>query len=292
MGCSLCADTKRSTLELLNEPFICARSTLGVPYGLLKRKATERQYLVPLYDRLAHAIRRIDPRALILYEPATGGGRDSGDGFTQPPAGDKSRGVMAFHSYGPNAVDGHTMEESIVRHTAQVTRIGGGALLSEWDCEFDRGTDRIQQVMELCDRHGGLSWIGWQYKEFVNICGSPPSATLFDPATSQLRPDMVKLFSRPFPAIIAGQLVGFEFAWDTSTFHLRYIPAVESSLLGRTTVIAVSRAVWGAWNVIVVGDAQDVAKVTVDQSDLQAVKLVVGQDWTPGQVLVVQMTLE
>jgi endoglycosylceramidase len=84
--------------ELLNEPFICSRSTVGVPFGLMNRAKTEKQFLAPLYDRLATAIRTIDTRSLIFYEPATGGGGNSGEGFTQPPNNDVKKSVMAFHS--------------------------------------------------------------------------------------------------------------------------------------------------------------------------------------------------
>lgn len=56
------------------------------------------------------------------------------------------------------------MAQSIAKHIAQVKGIGGGCILSEFDCEYARGLGRIREVMELCD-DSNLSWIGWQYKE-------------------------------------------------------------------------------------------------------------------------------
>lgn len=86
--------------ELINEPFVNSRTTAGVPYALANRASTERTYLQPLYDRITRAIRAIDTRSLIFYEPATGGGANSGDGFKTVPGGvdEQAKSVMSFHS--------------------------------------------------------------------------------------------------------------------------------------------------------------------------------------------------
>ncbi|KAK4704570.1 hypothetical protein P7C70_g1637, partial [Phenoliferia sp. Uapishka_3] len=172
--------------ELLNEPFIASKSSAGVPYNLWNRANTERKYLVPLYDRLAKAIRRHDQRTLLWWEPVTGGGSNAGEGFDRVPGiedGGAEKSVMSFHSYGPNLVDGDTMEGAVQKRIAQVAKIGGAAV------------------------------------------GSPPSGTLWDPQTSLLRPPMVKLFSRPFPTSVAGRVESYGLDWDTNTFRLAFFPS-------------------------------------------------------------------
>lgn len=119
--------------ELLNEPFIASKSTAGVPYNLYNRANTERKHLVPLYDRLAKAIRRHDPRTLLWWEPVTGGGGNAGEGFDRVPGiedGGAEKSVMSFHSYGPNLADGDTMVQAVEKRVAQVAKIGGAAVVS------------------------------------------------------------------------------------------------------------------------------------------------------------------
>ena len=119
--------------ELLNEPFVASKTTAGVLYNLYNRASTERKYLVPLYDRLANAIRRHDPRTLLWWEPVTGGGGNAGEGFDRVPGiedGGAEKSVMSFHSYGPNLADGDTMVQAVEKRVAQVAKIGGAAVVS------------------------------------------------------------------------------------------------------------------------------------------------------------------
>lgn len=115
--------------------------------ALLNRASTEKYHLQKLYDRVALAIRAVDPQTLIFYEPCTGGGGNSGTGFSSVPGGDKSRSVMSFHSCtcskrlfenyadpsvladGPNLVDGHSMEVAIEKRVKQVEHKLGGSLM-------------------------------------------------------------------------------------------------------------------------------------------------------------------
>lgn len=116
--------------ELLNEPFVASRTSIGVPYNLWRRSRTETKYLQPLYDRLSLAIRKIDPRTLIWYEPATGGGSDAGKGFRSTPGGEDAKSVMSFHSYGPNVVDTQSIEQAVELRWEQVNKLGGGLAVS------------------------------------------------------------------------------------------------------------------------------------------------------------------
>lgn len=117
--------------ELINEPFIASKTSAGVPLALWYNRAkTESKYLQPLYNRLALAIRQYDPRTLIWWEPVTGGGGNSGEGFKEVPAGVKGKSVMSFHSYGPNGADKESIKKAIATRIRQVEKLGGGLVVS------------------------------------------------------------------------------------------------------------------------------------------------------------------
>lgn len=117
--------------ELINEPFIASKTSAGVPLALWYNRAkTESKYLQPLYNRLSDAIRLHDKRTLIWWEPVTGGGGNSGEGFNQVPGGVKGKSVLSFHSYGPNGADKDTIEEAIDIRLRQVGKLGGSLVVS------------------------------------------------------------------------------------------------------------------------------------------------------------------
>lgn len=120
--------------ELINEPFIASKTAAGVPYNLFyNRSRTESLYLQPLYTRLSLAIRKYDPRTLIWWEPVTGGGGNSGEGFSSvPEEGEEGKGksVMSFHSYGPNGADKDDIRQAIDIRLKQVEELGGGLVVS------------------------------------------------------------------------------------------------------------------------------------------------------------------
>lgn len=80
------------------------------------------------------------------------------------------------------------------------------------------------------------------------IQGSPPSGTLFDPCTAQLRPHMLHLFSRPYPSSVAGDVKSFHFNFKSHTFKLHFTPKFSSAC--STTIISINEdedANWGEW---------------------------------------------
>lgn len=95
--------------------------------------------------------------------------------------------------------------------------------LTEWDVEYVQGPRRLRRVLELADANR-LSWIGWQYKQFVRVAGSPPHGTLVDPHTGVYRPGMCRLFSRPYPSAVSGDLLSFNFNWTTSELTVSVAP--------------------------------------------------------------------
>ncbi|CAF4796665.1 unnamed protein product [Rotaria sp. Silwood1] len=88
--------------ELINEPW--AGNYIANPFLILPGIAGSTN-LQPLYDKLAKAIRSVDKKTLIFYEPVTWGvrlnGKYVGTGFTHVPGGDsyRDRSVLSYHYY-------------------------------------------------------------------------------------------------------------------------------------------------------------------------------------------------
>jgi endoglycosylceramidase len=85
--------------ELINEPF------LGDIYAhpdLLITQRTDSEYLMPMYDNLAAAIRKNDDDHIIFFEKATGNYfLPLANGFSRPPIGNQycNRSAYSYHEY-------------------------------------------------------------------------------------------------------------------------------------------------------------------------------------------------
>jgi endoglycosylceramidase len=290
----------------MNEPFIAARSTLHVPLAWLTRGRTDTYYLQPMYDRVEAAIRQHDDRSLIFWEPVCGSGGDLGAGFSKTPGDKPEKSVFSFHSYGPNAIDTLTMETAIQKGVQNAHRLGGAAMVSrmgcdglltsqmtEWDVEYVQGPRRLRKVLELAD-DVRLSWIGWQYKQFVRVAGSPPYGTLVDPRTGVYRPGMCKLFSRPYPSAVYGDLLGFNFNWTTSELTVRVAPPKDGEAEVVISVTEEDEWGWdGAWRLqhVAKADGERMGSVRVEkEKDLKkgggGVRWWVEKAWVEGSKFV------
>jgi endoglycosylceramidase len=91
--------------EILNEPFL--GDIMGMPQ-LLTGGTADRLNLVPLYKRVHAAIRKVDDRHIILYQPTVGISQTvisgiSSTGFTEGPGGAayNDRQLLSYHAYCP-----------------------------------------------------------------------------------------------------------------------------------------------------------------------------------------------
>lgn len=169
-------------------------------------------------------------------------------------------------------------------------------MLTEFDCEYARGLDRIQEVMQLCDLHL-VPWVGWQFKEFINITGSPPSGTLFDPKTGETRQAMMKLFARPYPSSISGKMKEFKFDFEKSHFTFSFTPSSgpdDDGVEGITTIAVNEEPAvgYGKWIVEITADSNQVITDIVRVERLERkVLIIVGKGWKGG-LLNVRLSLE
>jgi endoglycosylceramidase len=183
--------------------------------------------------------------------------------------------------------------------------------MTEWDVEYVQGPRRLRKVLELAD-DVRLSWIGWQYKQFVRVAGSPPYGTLVDPHTGVYRPGMCKLFSRPYPSAVSGDLLGFNFNWTTSELTVRAAPQKTGDAEIIISVTEEDEWGWdGSWRVTSVTNTEGerVGTVRVEKEEdreggrngvrwwverawvegSKLVKIRLGEDWVGGAEVVVAM---
>ena len=157
--------------ELINEPFagnVYADPTLFLP-GVAGAKNLQR-----LYDALSEAIRKLDSRHILFYEPVTWGmifnGSITGTGLDHVPGGRAYRNVSAlsFHYYCDSFVSdyaGHpvlrrllcdaTVGPLVMRAVQQdLQRLGGSAMMTEGmacDAESNSSEPECARVMALLD---------------------------------------------------------------------------------------------------------------------------------------------
>lgn len=112
--------------ELMNEPWpgnMYDNPLVMVP-GL-----SETFHLQEMYDRLAEAIRSVDPDHNICFEPVTWL-NNFPTGFTHPPGGRRyeNSSIFCYHYYNPPTVN---LNAFMRARMSDVKRLGGGGLLSE-----------------------------------------------------------------------------------------------------------------------------------------------------------------
>ena len=165
--------------------------------------------------------------------------------------------------------------------------------MTEWDVEYVQGQRRLRRVLELADTEK-LSWIGWQYKQYARVAGSPPHGSLIDPRTGVYRPGMCKLFSRPYPVSVAGELVHYHFNWTTSLLHVTVKPPPTSQAEIFVTVTEEDDWGWdGEWVLKTVSraDGEHIGHVRVErEEDLErsqsGIRWWVERAWVEGSKLV------
>lgn len=207
--------------RFMNEPNVIAYDLYNEPnYGSRSPWDFERFYLGPFMDRIATAIRSIDPYRIIFYEPFghSGGGSPS---FLPPPVSNVNT-VYAPHYYDPST--GLSDEKP-----------------------YDLNADRIDAMMNLRDRESvGMGDIPWILGEFGNGPGVNHDlfirdmyqnldkhmigATYWAYSKSEsgwgwvypdgTLKDKAKYGIRPYPFAVSGTPISFVFDDDTKVFTL------------------------------------------------------------------------
>ena len=254
--------SRRSVLgyELFNEPFPGTLwETCVNPAGCPAFDAE----LTSLYRRAAAAIRAVDRRTLIWYEPNV----LFNDGVpTHVAALGDARAGFAFHDYcitepqtgSPAGCD--TFDDMVFANAAAHVAGTGEALMMT---EFGSTTDvaYLQDMVARADRDM-VPWLEWSYC----LCHSPTDTgqpgIVVDPsrppAGANLVTQTLRALVEPYPQVIAGTPLGWGFDPSTRAFTLRYSTA-RASRRGRfgpgaiTEVAAPGLVYGGRYRVAVAG---------------------------------------
>ena len=226
--------------DLVNEPFPgTAGDAVGYDQTCVAAAGCpgyDRATLQPFETVLARAIRRVDPRRPVFYEPTIFFNGGIPNGFAAPPADVRPAG-LSFHDQCPTRAQyavthdpaliarGHEVCPPIDARTldhAQATaaRLGGPPLMTEVAATADSDVQGLNCILEAADARGlgftyGLSWSNPD-KELRRLhAESLPGGAA---------PFKEQVLARVAPRAVAGTPLAYGFDVRTGRFTLRYAP--------------------------------------------------------------------
>jgi endoglycosylceramidase len=237
--------------ELMNEPFP------GSPWAGCAAPAGCPAFdwsLVSFIKRIDRAIRKVDRRTLMWYEPNVA--FDFGPNTTLGPVGDPRAG-FSFHDYcfeyeafgssNSCATTGDLVVSNALHHAQQS---GDALLMTEWgDPDY-----ALMKAMVKRDDRSMIPWLEWSYCPCTDPTGAASkTALVHDPSRpprgSNLNMPGLAILVEPYPQLIAGMPLSWGFDAGTKTFALRYSTARVDGRRhfkpGELTVVAVPRSIYG-----------------------------------------------
>ncbi len=208
--------------ELINEPFP-GSDYLSCAVGGCPTSDAE---LTSLYTKVDHAIRSVDHRTLIFYEPYVTFNFGYQDNVGAPP---DPNAVFAWHNYCLNTApcaSNTTDFENAQKHIASNRE---AEFMTEFGDPTDYGDNAL--IVSRADQNM-VSWTNWAYC----TCGDPTGGANEGivknpraPKTGQnpVRPDLDSIVE-PYPHIIAGTPRSYGYTHKTKTFRLSYSTARAS----------------------------------------------------------------
>lgn len=210
--------------EIMNEPFPGSDYLSCISPGC---PASDAQ-LTSLEHKVDRAIRSVDRRTLVFYEPYVtfNFGYPDGVGALRDP-----RAVFAWHDYclAP-APNGCSSNETTMRvAAARVARTGEGTFMTEYGATSSAPSLRL--MVSLADKYM-VPWMYWSYCTCSDPTGSPDEGMVLDPSkpknAANLRTPIVDSIVEPYPQVIAGTPVFWGFDHSSRTFNFQYTPARAS----------------------------------------------------------------
>ncbi|XP_065836649.1 endoglycoceramidase-like isoform X8 [Oscarella lobularis] len=228
--------------ELLNEPWT---GDLYADPSLIEPSRLDQKYLAPLYRDLHAAIRSHDTNHIIFFEAVSDFlsdfslGKLTAAGFTEGPGGWEynDRQVFSYHVYCP-LMDSHgqprssvlcdlTDEVLIKGRQADVKKMNmSGSFVTEWGAFDNFASDSVaarngQKFLDQLDEQL-LSWAYWQFKGYDDITTQTVGNEGFWDSAGQLQEPKVKMLSRTYAPMIAGQYINMSFEAASGWFSVSY----------------------------------------------------------------------
>lgn len=200
----------------------------------------DRAQLQPFQDRLARAVRRVDRRNPVWYEPyLTFGGTAAPSALRAAPRDVRPAG-FAFHvycagnssaapdaeSHGPRYRECARENDPRAFDNAERTAraLGGPPLFDEFGDSQDK--KHVERLIEEADSRR-MGWLYWGYKDWEDVPGGPGDGGLFadDDDNRTLRRAHVWVLSRPYPMATAGTPLRYRFDRPRRRFTFTYAPS-------------------------------------------------------------------
>jgi endoglycosylceramidase len=247
--------------EILNEPFMgseyptCA-NTEGCPLFDAKLSA--------FYRKVNEAIRAIDARTLVWYEPNPAFNFGANTHVTSPGP----RSGFAFHDYClANEAEGCVTHEITIDNAQKYVAGSGDALLmDEWGATSS--VSDLDTMVSLADQHM-LPWAEWAYclcqdptttgqdQGIVQEASKPPSGKNLNAGT-------LEALVEPYPQLVAGTPLAWSFTRETGTFGFRYdtlaADGTHAFRAGSVTQIAAPRLSYPSGYAVQVSGGKAVSK--------------------------------
>jgi endoglycosylceramidase len=234
--------------DLFNEPnpgsqWATCANPLGCP-------AFDLTTLEPVEDKLAAAVRSVDPTTMAFYEPNIY--FDSGvASWLRAPDSTSGPSGFAFHDYCLSAaLTGQPDHESQASGYPACPTIDNGVFANALRAAatmgvpplFDEFGDtqdlsHIERVIALADSNL-TGWVYWSYKDWVDAPGGLGSGPLFDDSdhNGTLRRAKLAVLSQPYPMATAGLPLDERYDPATNTFDYTYAP--DRSISSPTVIFA------------------------------------------------------
>ncbi len=226
-----------------DDPWVLGYDLFNEPWPA---QASEAQ-LGAFYEKLVRAIRRVDRRHLVWYEPWVLS--DFGTPIGLPRLTGAGLG-MSFHDYCPTTTESHeaqcaaTETQPITNALARSATTSDALFLSEFGATTD--LEDLGRVVDLADGHQ-LSWTEWAYCGCGDPTGSVPvdnEALVLNPAragqgTNVEQPKLAVL-AEPYPTAVAGTPLSYGFDRPDHRFTLTYStrsPDGQTFLSGTPTAV-------------------------------------------------------
>ncbi len=217
--------------DILNEPWPGTAFNTDNCFNPLGCATFDETTLGPFNERVIDAIRTVDRRTLVFYEPLVT--FDFSADSKLPDTGDPAAG-FSFHNYClPGAFGGpgsgpacEPLEDTVFANAdKQSEETGDVPFLTEFGATDDLET--IERLVRLSDDHM-TSWQYWHYCDCDDPTTAGPGvqALVIDadqaPHGANVNREKLKVLARPYPRAVAGTPTTYGFDPETKRFDLVY----------------------------------------------------------------------